>query len=198
MLRNLRRTFVTGVVAVTAFGAFTAAPAPAAAGALDDAVRLTGHNPGRSVQSADIAAALRRAGHSYGKTVDDADVRWLLDWSKPIRRVVETALGQVGKPYRWGGNGPSSFDCSGLTSYAYRAAGVSIPRTSRAQAGWTKWVHPRNIRTGDLVFFGRPVGHVAVYIGDGEFVEAPRSGQRVRVRRGLLQRGNLVKVGRVV
>jgi peptidoglycan DL-endopeptidase CwlO len=95
---------------------------------------------------------------------------------------VDTALAQVGKPYRWGATGPNSFDCSGLTSYAWRAAGVTIPRTSRAQfAGLTK-VSRANLQPGDLVFYNNPISHVAMYIGGDQIVEAPYTGASVRVR----------------
>jgi peptidoglycan DL-endopeptidase CwlO len=95
---------------------------------------------------------------------------------------VDTALAQVGKPYRWGATGPNSFDCSGLTSYAWRAAGVTIPRTSRAQyAGLTK-VSRADLQPGDLVFYNNPISHVAMYIGGDRIVEAPYTGASVRVR----------------
>jgi peptidoglycan DL-endopeptidase CwlO len=95
---------------------------------------------------------------------------------------VSTALGQVGKPYQWGASGPNSFDCSGLTSFAWRAAGVTIPRSSGAQyAGLTK-VSRGQLQPGDLVFYYSPISHVAMYIGGGQIVEAPFTGATVRVR----------------
>src|SRR3712207_6717122 len=66
---------------------------------------------------------------------------------------VDTALAQQGKPYVWGGTGPGGYDCSGLTSSAYAAAGVSIPRTSKAQAAAGVHVDKANLQPGDLVFF---------------------------------------------
>jgi peptidoglycan DL-endopeptidase CwlO len=95
---------------------------------------------------------------------------------------VDAALSQVGTSYRWGGNTPSGFDCSGLTSWAYAEAGVTIPRTSRAQHSQLKRVSRSNLQAGDLVFFNSPVSHVAMYVGDGKIVESPRSGLTVRVR----------------
>lgn len=94
---------------------------------------------------------------------------------------VDAAVGQVGTPYRWGGNSPSGFDCSGLTSWAYGEAGVTIPRASRAQHSELTSVKRSELRAGDLVFFYSPVGHVAMYIGDGKIVESPSSGKHVRV-----------------
>jgi peptidoglycan DL-endopeptidase CwlO len=95
----------------------------------------------------------------------------------------DAALDQVGTPYRWGGATPAGFDCSGLTSYAYAKAGVTIPRTSRMQYSETTSVSRSSLRPGDLVFYNSPVSHVAIYIGDGEIVESPRSGLNVRVRK---------------
>lgn len=94
---------------------------------------------------------------------------------------VDAALDQVGTPYVWGGNTPNGFDCSGLTSWAYAEAGVTIPRTSRAQYSELTRVSRSNLEPGDLVFFYSPVSHVAMYIGDGKIVESPSSGKHVRV-----------------
>ena len=95
---------------------------------------------------------------------------------------VDVALDQVGTPYRWGGHSPNGFDCSGLTSYAYSQAGVTIPRSSRDQLSGSTRISRSELRPGDLVFFNSPVSHVAMYVGDGEIVESPRSGLTVRVR----------------
>jgi cell wall-associated NlpC family hydrolase len=87
---------------------------------------------------------------------------------------------QLGKPYVWGATGPGSFDCSGLTSSAWRAAGVSIPRTSRAQStGAGAAVAQSDLRPGDLVFFYSPVSHVGMYVGNGMIIHAPRPGKSV-------------------
>ncbi len=94
---------------------------------------------------------------------------------------VETAYAQIGKPYRWGGSGPDSFDCSGLTMYSWGKAGVSLPHSSRAQYSATKRVDRGSLQPGDLVFFGRPIHHVGIYVGNGNMVHSPESGERVRV-----------------
>ncbi len=94
---------------------------------------------------------------------------------------VDTALAQVGKPYVWGAAGPDSFDCSGLTSYAWAAAGVSLPHSSAAQYAVTARVSSGSWQPGDLLFYGSPIHHVAMYIGNGQMVEAPYSGTTVRV-----------------
>ena len=92
----------------------------------------------------------------------------------------------VGKPYRYGGNSPSGFDCSGLVQYSYDRAGVSVPRTTRSQLKAGTPVAAHSLREGDLVFFdqeGRKYSHVGIYIGDGRFVHAPSSGKKVRIDR---------------
>jgi cell wall-associated NlpC family hydrolase len=97
------------------------------------------------------------------------------------QKAVDTALAQRGDPYRWGGNGPDVFDCSGLTRFAYRAAGIDIPRVSRDQARFGTPVAKADLRPGDLVFFYSPVSHVAMYIGNGQIVHAPSWGSSVKV-----------------
>ncbi|AZM51781.1 hypothetical protein DMA15_03615 [Streptomyces sp. WAC 01529] len=95
-------------------------------------------------------------------------------------KAVAYALKQVGKPYVWGGTGPSSFDCSGLVQAAWRTAGVSIPRTSQAQLAGLRRISPSQVRPGDLVIY-RGGGHVAMYIGGGKIVEASKPGTPIRV-----------------
>lgn len=86
---------------------------------------------------------------------------------------------QLGKPYRYAGNGPDGYDCSGLTSAAWRAAGISIPRTSTAQSGSGQVVARSELRPGDLVFFYNPVSHVGIYVGNGIIIHSPRPGKMV-------------------
>lgn len=94
---------------------------------------------------------------------------------------VQVALSKIGSPYRWGGTGPSSFDCSGLVSWAFAQAGVQVPRTSRAQAQTGAPVSRANLQPGDLVFFYSPVRHVGIYIGNGQMVHSSTSGKPVAV-----------------
>ncbi len=89
-------------------------------------------------------------------------------------------MGQIGTPYVWGGASPGGFDCSGLTSWSYRQAGVSIPRTSGAQCSGLPRVSRDQLRPGDIVCFGSPVHHVGMYVGGGSMVESPRTGLSVR------------------
>jgi cell wall-associated NlpC family hydrolase len=101
--------------------------------------------------------------------------------SQAAQTAVDTAMDQRGKPYEWGGAGPDSYDCSGLTQYAYRAAGIELPHSSRQQSTMGEAVARADLRPGDLVFFYDPVGHVGIYIGDGQMVHAPTSGDVVKV-----------------
>jgi cell wall-associated NlpC family hydrolase len=94
---------------------------------------------------------------------------------------VQTALAQVGKPYVYGAAGPSSFDCSGLVMYAWEAAGVSLPHYSGAQYSAMTHVSMSALQPGDVVFFADPGQHEAMYIGNGQIVEAPYTGADVRV-----------------
>ncbi|WP_405552860.1 NlpC/P60 family protein [Streptomyces sp. NBC_01171] len=96
-------------------------------------------------------------------------------------QAVRYALAQIGKPYRWGAVGPASFDCSGLTSRAWARAGTPIPRTSQEQ--WARLPHvPLNsLRPGDLVIYFPEATHVALYLGDGKVVQAPRTGETIKI-----------------
>src|SRR5215218_8745652 len=100
---------------------------------------------------------------------------------------VRAALGQVGKPYRWGATGPASFDCSGLTRFAYTTAGLSLPRTSRQQWSAGRHLDVAGLRPGDLVFWAHDpaspatIHHVGMYVGQGLMVHAPHTGALVRV-----------------
>jgi cell wall-associated NlpC family hydrolase len=98
---------------------------------------------------------------------------------------VHTALAQLGKPYMWGGDGPGSFDCSGLTMYAWAAAGVSLPHSAAAQYDGLPHVSQSSLEPGDLVFFGSPIHHVGLYIGKGLMVAAPSSGRVVQVQKAI-------------
>lgn len=93
---------------------------------------------------------------------------------------IEEAKRQLGKPYEWGGSGPDTFDCSGLTSWAWRAGGKSLPHSSQAQYSATSRVAFADIQPGDLLFYGNPIHHVALYVGDGQMIEAPETGKNVR------------------
>ena len=100
------------------------------------------------------------------------------------RKAVVVAREMIGKPYRYAGDTPAGFDCSGLVRYSYGRAGISMPRATPAQRNATTRISVRSLRPGDLLFFdqeGKKASHVGVYLGDGRFVHAPSTGGRVRV-----------------
>ncbi len=94
---------------------------------------------------------------------------------------VDTALAQLGDPYVWAGAGPDIFDCSGLTQYAYGAAGIYLPHSSSMQSTTGTAVAYEDMQPGDLVFFYSPVSHVGMYIGGGRMVHAATFGVPVQV-----------------
>jgi cell wall-associated NlpC family hydrolase len=91
------------------------------------------------------------------------------------------ALQQIGDIYVWAAAGPTRWDCSGLTMRAFQKAGVSLPHSSRVQINYGKSVAYSNVKPGDLLFFGKPISHVSIYMGGGKMVQAPRPGKRVEV-----------------
>ncbi len=93
---------------------------------------------------------------------------------------VAAALSMQGVPYRWAGADPSGFDCSGLMMWAWARAGRSLPHSSSAQYSVTRRVSAADLQPGDLVFYGSPIHHVGMYIGSGQIVHAPHSGDVVR------------------
>jgi cell wall-associated NlpC family hydrolase len=106
---------------------------------------------------------------------------WHFTPRRPMSRAaiaLATARAQLGKPYVWGADGPSSFDCSGLTMFAWHAAGVSLPHNSWAQQDAIKAVPVDKMQPGDLVFYP---GHVGIYIGHGQMIHAPHTGANVEV-----------------
>ena len=105
--------------------------------------------------------------------------------SSRIKTVLQRAFALLGTPYRWGGTNPEGgFDCSGLVGYVFRTIGIDLPRVSRAMAQEGTAITDRNaLAEGDLVLFGKRgrVDHVGIYIGDGKFLHAPRTGRDVTV-----------------
>lgn len=97
------------------------------------------------------------------------------------RAAIAFACDQLGDPYVWAAAGPSSWDCSGLTMKAWQAAGVSLPHSSRLQAGYGSSVGVSDLQPGDLIFFHSPISHVAIYVGGGMMIHAPHSGDVVRI-----------------
>jgi cell wall-associated NlpC family hydrolase len=95
---------------------------------------------------------------------------------------VQEAYRKLGSPYQWGAAGPNEFDCSGLTMWVWGKAGVSLPHSSQSQYSSGRHVSRADLRPGDLVFFGSPIHHVGIYIGGGQMISAPHSGDVVKVQ----------------
>ena len=95
---------------------------------------------------------------------------------------VAEAYRKLGSPYVWAASGPNSFDCSGLTMWVWGKAGVSLSHSAAAQYESNPHVSRANIQPGDLVFFGSPIHHVGIYIGNGQMISAPHSGDVVKVQ----------------
>jgi cell wall-associated NlpC family hydrolase len=98
-----------------------------------------------------------------------------------VDEVIAAASAEIGKPYNYGDEGPSSFDCSGLMQWIFARVGIRLPRTAAQQQQSTRPV--TSPLPGDLVFWGTPAHHVALYIGGGKMIAAPHAGARVQVQR---------------
>lgn len=100
-------------------------------------------------------------------------------------RAILKAKQMLRVPYRWGGTTPRGFDCSGLTQYAFKHAGIKIPRTAQQQYNSIPKVKRKHMLEGDLIFFHTPrrgwVNHVGIYLGGNKFIHAPGRGQRVKI-----------------
>jgi cell wall-associated NlpC family hydrolase len=126
------------------------------------------------------SAPVERASRAEREPIPETSGPIVAD-SEAAQIAIGAAMAQRGKPYVWAAGGPGAFDCSGLTSYAYRAAGISLPHSSRMQSQMGQAVAREDLQPGDLVFFYSPVSHVGIYIGDGQMVHAPTSGDVVKV-----------------
>ncbi|MFI9149155.1 NlpC/P60 family protein [Streptomyces sp. NPDC053367] len=131
-----------------------------------------------AAEKAAIAAEEERASRDAGERVDLGES---VPASGRAAAAFAAAQSKLGSPYVYGASGPSSFDCSGLTSWAYAQAGVGIPRTSEAQANYgTRIYSQSDLQVGDLVFFFNDLHHVGLYAGNGQIIHAPRTGTVVR------------------
>lgn len=152
------------------------------------------------VDSPSLGASLIGAPGNYGVAAsmptlpavatpqDDKELPASDSASKLRAQIVSYAKQFTGVPYSWGGTGPSGFDCSGLTQYVARKFGVALPRVSYQQANYGKRVSIRGLSPGDLVAWDNSsrnngADHIALYIGNGMIIEAPRPGKNVRIRR---------------
>ncbi|MGW1592181.1 NlpC/P60 family protein [Streptomyces sp. NPDC002343] len=153
-------------------------------GKLDEARRLLARLTPRerAEATADAGATAGRASRSA------ADPRESLERAGAVpapggraAAAVAYAYGKLGSPYVWGATGPNAFDCSGLVQAAYRAAGLSLPRTSYAQINAGRRVSRSELRPGDLVFFYPGISHVGIYVGGGRMIHAPNPSAPVRL-----------------
>jgi cell wall-associated NlpC family hydrolase len=130
-------------------------------------------------KAAQLAAAAKAAAQAAAKGTPPAPTAPAN--SSVAEQAIAFAQQQLGKPYVWGATGPGSFDCSGLTQAAYKAAGVSLPRTTYDQVNVGSRVSEANLQPGDLIFFFSDVSHVGLYIGNGEMIHAPHTGTVVKI-----------------
>ncbi|PZG17784.1 glycoside hydrolase [Nonomuraea aridisoli] len=132
-------------------------------------------------ESADSAAqAAKTARTAKSATAARKAARMARQQAK-AHRAVAAAKNQIGDPYRYGGTGPGSFDCSGLVQYAWKKAGVKLPRVTNSQFARVRTkISWRNLKPGDLMFFNG-LGHVGMYVGKGKMIHSPRTGERVRI-----------------
>ena len=101
-------------------------------------------------------------------------------YAAKAQKVLAFAKQQLGKPYVWGATGPNSYDCSGFTQDAWKAGGVSLPRTTFDQVKVGTKVAKSAMQPGDLIFFYDDVSHVGIYVGDGQMIHAPKPGANIR------------------
>ncbi|KOV50494.1 hypothetical protein ADL00_44265 [Streptomyces sp. AS58] len=145
-------------------------------GKLGEAQRLL--NSLTAAEKAALAAEEERASRS---SADRVDLGNAATGSGRAMAAFQAAQSKIGTPYVYGASGPSSFDCSGLTSWAFAQAGVSIPRISQAQANaGTRIYSQSDLKVGDLVIFYGDLHHVGFYAGNGQVLHAPRTGTVVR------------------
>jgi murein DD-endopeptidase len=158
-----------------AANAYPAATVPFSTPAISDEMRL----PSRAMLFANDLNRLRNPQPATGNTTTQAAP------GSRVQNLLQHALALLGTPYRWGGTGTDGFDCSGLVGYVFHSAlGIDLPRVSRDMATSGQLISDRSaLSPGDLVFFGKKgrVDHVGIYVGNGRFLHAPRTGRDVTV-----------------
>ncbi|WP_329349558.1 NlpC/P60 family protein [Streptomyces sp. NBC_01261] len=144
----------------------------------------------RALESSLAAKERARLADLEKRDADRAQAKWEstgilrkvgTDATTAGQKAIAFAVEQIGKPYVWGAEGPDSYDCSGLTSRAWLAAGITIPRTSEMQWAQLKHVPVEDMRPGDLIVYFSDASHVAIYVGGGNIISAPRPGRYVYV-----------------
>ncbi len=156
-----------------------------AAQAEADAGRIEGEMAGKkAAMDAQIAKAKQQYNSLSAKEKaalnGGDDTAGLVGGSGAAIAAVNAALGKQGSPYVWGATGPSEFDCSGLTQWAYKQVGISLPRSTYSQQNVGQSVSESDLRPGDLMFFNGSE-HEGIYIGGGKVVHAPTEGENVKV-----------------
>ena len=137
----------------------------------------------KSLAKADRERLLREEAARENKILSDSK-RYAASYKGDNTRgsiALKFAIQQIGDIYVWAAAGPTRWDCSGLTLRAFQKAGVSLPHHSGSQFKYGKQVAYSNLKPGDLLFFGKPISHVSIYMGGGKMVQAPRPGKRVEV-----------------
>ncbi|MEU0170552.1 NlpC/P60 family protein [Streptomyces iakyrus] len=130
-------------------------------------------------QRAELKSAEAKADKATGSS--DSAATYNGPASGRARTAIEFAYAQLGKPYEWGSTGPNSFDCSGLTGAAWRAAGVSLPRTVIQQYTAGRKVSRSDLQPGDIIYWYNNNQHNGMYIGNGKAIHAPRTGKNVEI-----------------
>ena len=135
----------------------------------------------RAAELARQAALNAAAAASFAAGSSGAGAGGLSSYTGPAAQIaLRVAQDQLGKPYVWGASGPNSFDCSGLTMYAYGKAGISLPHYTGDQWNAGRHIAQSQLAPGDLVFFGSDLGHMGMYVGNNTFIHAPHSGDVVK------------------
>ncbi|WP_410660679.1 NlpC/P60 family protein [Amycolatopsis sp. lyj-112] len=186
--KNTALTNLSGAVAQAAAAAKQASDAQASAtSARDAAAKLTTDIEARQKTLGDQLKEIERAGGNLSASdraaqKDKGGAFPNLPAPGPAAAAaLAAAKGKLGSAYVWGATGPSTFDCSGLMMWAYKQAGLTLPRSSRQQSTFGAPVQKSELQPGDLVFYYSPVSHVGMYVGNGMMVHAPTSGDVVKV-----------------
>jgi peptidoglycan DL-endopeptidase CwlO len=140
----------------------------------------------RAKIESDLATLQRWRTHAFGPSGAASRPNARKGWVKPevtgaSAKILDFALGQLGKAYRWAGEGPDGFDCSGLVLAAYKRVGKELPHNSARQFQLVRKIKRAQLEPGDLVFYYRDLHHVGIYIGGGRMVHAPVPGEKVRI-----------------
>ncbi|MGC4880972.1 NlpC/P60 family protein [Micromonospora sp. DT43] len=168
---------------------------------LDEKVRLDATLARQAAQARELAAGKKRIESDLAKLYELRRQAYGAATEKPAPKAAEAearnvpavagdagiavryAFGAIGKPYVWAADGPNGYDCSGLTLAAWRAAGRSLPHSARMQWGAVAHIGRGDLRPGDLIFYSG-LGHVALYVGGGQVIDAPSAGRNV-LKRGM-------------